>query len=300
MNAIRNLVFWWKASRPKTLTASLSPILLGLAIAYRDMNLTQSNFKFTIAIITLCVAILIQIGTNYANDYFDALKGSDTTKRKGPKRLSQNKNITLKDIKKAFIICFATAFIFGLVLVYHKGWIILAVGILSIIAGIGYTATPYALAYHGLGDLFVLIFLGPVALTVSYFLQTGTASVPIIWIGIASGLYSVAILVVNNIRDIEEDRLSNKKTLAVRWGLLFSKIEYMLCLIVPSIIILIICNYNPNYMGLCLGLFTLIFIPNLYKKIQTKTGTELNLLLEKTGKTGFIFSILSSIGLWII
>ena len=290
-----NILFWFNAARPKTLTASLSPILVGIGFAIKD-----ASFNMVIALATLCTSLLIQIGTNFANDYYDALKGSDTAQRKGPKRLSQNKWIKLTTIKSIYTACFLTAFICSCYLTFHGGPVIFLTAIISIVFGILYTATKYALAYNGLGDLFVLIFFGPVATSCTYFLQTNRWSIPVTILGIGVGLYSVGILIVNNIRDMDEDKKTNKKTLAVRLGQNFSIIEYIICIILPLSFPIIVAKNYSNYMGVCLSLFTIFFIPSLIKNIINKSGYELNPVLANTGKVGFIYTVLITVGLIII
>lgn len=286
---------WWQAARPKTLGAGASPVILGLAFALRDQAL-----NIPIALITLFCALLIQVGTNYANDYFDAKKGSDTADRKGPTRLTQAGLVSPSAMKSAFIICFTIAFILGLVLALHGGWIILLIGVCSILFGILYTATPYALAYNGLGDVFVLAFFGPIAVAGTYFLQTGLWSIPVSIMGLGIGLYSVALLIVNNIRDYNEDRIANKNTLVVRLGIPIAKAEYLVCLLLPLVIPIGIAKTVPHYSGLVLCLFTIIRVPGHWRYLQAHTGSQLNSLLAQTGQSGFIYTCLASAGMLLI
>jgi len=223
------LFFWIASTRPKTLIASLAPIAIGTALSIHAGLFSPLTFLFT-----LITGLSIQIGTNFANDLFDFLKGSDTEKRKGPKRPLQQGNITPHQMKIAMITIFLIGFLSNLYLIYRGGALILALFILATLLGIGYTAGKYSLAYQGLGDIFVLIFFGPVATFFTYTLQTGTFSIIPLIGGLAPGFFSVAILVINNLRDEEEDRKSNKKTLVVRLGAPFGKVEYALSLLIAS------------------------------------------------------------------
>ncbi|MBL4818482.1 MAG: 1,4-dihydroxy-2-naphthoate polyprenyltransferase [Deltaproteobacteria bacterium] len=221
---------WLLAIRPKTLTIALAPVVLGLGFAAREGVLDIS-----IALITALAALMIQIGTNLSNDYFDHQKGADK-ERVGPTRVTQAGLISPDQVKAAFVGAFALAVFLGLALVMRGGWPILLIGVLSVASGIAYTAGPYALAYIGLGEVFVLIFFGPVAVAGTYYLQTLKFSWQPAWAGVAIGLMACSILVVNNLRDLETDQKANKRTLAVRFGPNFAHAEYLFCLLVPAFI----------------------------------------------------------------
>ncbi|MEI6806624.1 MAG: 1,4-dihydroxy-2-naphthoate octaprenyltransferase, partial [Myxococcaceae bacterium] len=186
--------------------------------------------------LTLLGAVLIQIGTNLSNDYFDFQKGADTHERLGPIRVTQAGLIAPKQVKAAFIFVFAMSACLGILLVLRGGWPILLIGLASILSGIAYTAGPYALAYLGLGELFVVIFFGPVAVAGTYYVQALRFNLEACWAGFAVALLSCAILTVNNLRDIDQDRKAHKKTLAVRFGPKFAHFEYIFCLLVPALI----------------------------------------------------------------
>lgn len=224
---------WILAIRPRTLTVSLAPIFIGTALAYHD-----GYFSVYYLTLTLLAALLIQIGTNLSNDYFDFIKGADTHERVGPVRVTQAGLIAPEKVKMAFVLAFGLAACVGILLVFRSGLPILLIGIASILSGLAYTAGPYALAYLGLGELFVLIFFGPIAVSGTYYVQTLNFSWPTFWAGIAIGLLACAILVVNNLRDIEQDRKANKRTLAVRFGRQFANFEYVFCLLAPALIAL--------------------------------------------------------------
>ncbi|RAP31575.1 1,4-dihydroxy-2-naphthoate polyprenyltransferase [Candidatus Marinamargulisbacteria bacterium SCGC AG-414-C22] len=275
---------WLYATRPKTLTAGICPVILGLLLAYQQTTLTPIY-----AIITLLCALLIQIGTNFANDYFDHKKGGDTDKRIGPTRVIQAGLITPKHMKIAMIIAFSTAFILGLTLVYHGGLSILAIGICAILFGILYTGSSFSLAYTGTADIFVLIFFGPVAVAGTTYIQTLSWTIEPIIIGTGIGLISTALLAVNNTRDYDEDKTTNKKTFVVRFGKTSGKWQYTLCLL-GAIFILITQTPHSMLHTLIKSLVILITLI-LIKKMWTFSDHELNKLLALTGSFISIYTI---------
>lgn len=215
------------AARPRTLGAAVAPVAIGTAMAH-----DAEAFHLLSALCALAAALLIQIGTNFANDYFDFVKGTDTDKRTGPTRVTQAGLVTPAAMRRA------TALVFGLIAlpaayaIYRGGWPFLAIAVVSVVCGVWYTAGPYPLGYIGVGDLFALVFFGPVAVGGTYYLQALELPAPVIIAGLAPGLLAVALLTVNNLRDIEEDRAAGKKTLAVRFGAEFAKMEYLFCIVV--------------------------------------------------------------------
>ncbi len=222
---------WIEAARLRTLPASLVPVLTGAALAWH-----QQLFDGIATLIALLCAILIQIATNFANDYFDFRKGADTIDRVGFTRASATGEITPETMFKAAVATFFLAFLLGLYLVWLAGWPILVIGILSIIAGILYTGGPYPLAYNGLGDLFVFLFFGVIAVMGTYYVNTLDWSIEAFWAALAIGALSTMILVANNYRDIHTDRKAGKKTLVVLLGERFARWQYLvLCLLAFAI-----------------------------------------------------------------
>ena len=201
---------WILASRPKTLPAAIAPVLVGTALAFH-----VDAFHWLPALICLVFALLIQIGTNFANDYFDFKKGADTEDRVGPTRAVAAGLVKPESMKRVTAITFLLAFCVGLGLIPFGGWWLLLVGITSIFCGYAYTAGPFPLAYVGLGDVFVMVFFGLVAVCCTFFVQAGYFSIETILAASAIGGLSTNLLVVNNLRDIETDRLAHKRTLAV-------------------------------------------------------------------------------------
>jgi len=226
---------WILAARPKTLLASFAPVLVGTSMAYE-----ANSFHAMAAFFTLLAAMLIQIGTNYANDYCDFAKGADTQERKGPLRVTQAGLVSEAAIRNAIIIAFLLAVVCGVYLVFRGGWPIMLIGIVSVILGVKYTAGRYSLAYIGIADLFVLLFFGPIAVAGTYYLQTLEVNSLVFLAGIPCGLLSVSILAVNNLRDVEEDRKAAKKTLAVRFGESFVKKQYVFCMLLATLFPLLI------------------------------------------------------------
>lgn len=216
---------WALAARMPTLTASISPVLVGTAAAAG-----AGAFRPLAALAALIGAVAIQIGTNYNNDALDFLHGADTAQRRGPARATQRGLLTARQVLIGSYVCFGMAAAAGLYLVTLHGWPVLAAGVLSISAGIAYTANPFRLGYRGLGDLFVFVFFGVVAVVGSDYVQTGAVRPPAVLASVAPGLLAVAILVANNLRDVETDRAAGKRTLAVRLGVPATRAQYALCL----------------------------------------------------------------------
>ena len=272
---------WVLASRPKTLPVAIAPVLVGSAMAWDD-----GSFNIGIALITVVCALLITIGTNLCNDYADFMGGVDTKDRKGPTRVTQAGLIAPHHVKVATSVVFSLATALGMMLVYRGGWGVLIIGLASILAGILYTAGPWPYGYKGLGDLFVLIFFGPVAVGGTYYVQTLEITSSVIIIGLAPGLLSVAILTVNNIRDIAEDRKASKKTLVVRFGRKFGIGLWLGCVVIAALLPLEFVRVTGDHVWA--GLTVLILIPAisiLHKLITIHDSADLNPLL---GQTAFL------------
>jgi len=284
---------WIEAIRPKTLWAGLCPVLWGIAIA----NI-HSAINIPLAVVTILCALGIQIGTNLANDYFDYIKGSDEN-RTGPRRATQSGLISPKEMKRAYQICFLTTFLLGVYCVYHGGLTILLIGIISILCGYAYTGGPYPLAYNGLGDIFVLIFFGPVAVAGSTFLQTNIWSLDAVILGLFPGLICVGILAVNNLRDHKNDKQNNKNTSVVLLGESFGKALYTSVMLLS---IAILCGYlfYMNYFW-ALAILPLLLLPTvlwLILQIYKRKGTNLNPILGKTALFLLRSTLLFIVILW--
>ena len=252
------------------------------------------------AIAALLGALLIQIGTNLSNDYFDFVKGADTEERLGPARATQAGWIRPEIILRSSLLVFAAAVIIGIFLVLRGGWPIVLIGIASVICGILYTGGPYPLAYLGLGEIFVVIFFGPVATLGTYYVQALEFSKEVFIAGLAPGLLSTALIAVNNLRDIPTDIKARKRTLAVRFGYRFARIEYTLCILGGLFIPLFLVVMLKDHWFSLIASFAVIpaFFP-IRDVVSGISGEMLNDTLAKTGKVLLIFSILFSAG-WLI
>jgi 1,4-dihydroxy-2-naphthoate polyprenyltransferase len=213
---------WLEAARPRTLPAAVAPVCVGTALAAR-----QHCFVWPAAAACLGFALLVQIGTNFANDYYDFLKGADTAERVGPRRAVASGLIAPGTMRRAMIAVFVAAFGLGLTLLAYGGWTMLLIGLASIFCGVAYTGGPYPLAYHGLGDVFVLIFFGFVAVGATAFVQTGLLSPDSLIAGAGVGALAANILVVNNYRDVETDTKAGKRTLVVKWGRRYARGQFI-------------------------------------------------------------------------
>ncbi|MBW2468701.1 MAG: 1,4-dihydroxy-2-naphthoate polyprenyltransferase, partial [Deltaproteobacteria bacterium] len=216
---------WKLATRPRTLPAAVAPVLVGTALAIAD-----KQFALLPAAAAMTVALLLQIGVNLANDYFDYVKGIDTQDRLGPPRVTQSGLIPPGQVKTGIVVAIVLSTIPGLYLASVGGWPVILIGLFCFAAALAYSGGPFPLASHGLGDLFVFIFFGLVAVCGTYYVQALQLT-PMVWLmGAIQGLLITAILVVNNIRDIQTDRHSGKRTLAVIIGERGARIEYLLLL----------------------------------------------------------------------
>ena len=290
-----SLKTWIMASRPKTLPAAVAPVMIGTAMAVAD-----GHGSALIAAATLLAALFIQIGTNFANDYFDFVHGTDRPDRKGPTRVTQAGLVSLSGMRWATAFSFAVAAAFGLFLVYHGGWPILLIGVLSIVAGILYTAGPYPLGYIGLGDILVLIFFGFAAVGGTYYVQTGTITAVVLIAAIAPGLLSTAILAVNNLRDRSTDSETGKRTLAVRFGSRFARGEYLFTILVTACVPVILCLLTRAHYFALLSIATLLLaIPSIKTVFASEGGPALNHVLGATGRVLFLYSLAFTIG-WLL
>ncbi|MCH8961158.1 MAG: 1,4-dihydroxy-2-naphthoate polyprenyltransferase [Bacteroidetes bacterium] len=289
------LAIWTAAARPKTLGAAVAPVLVGTAMAWE-----AGGFHALAALCALLGALLIQIGTNFSNDYADFLKGADTGARKGPMRVTQAGLVAPATMKRATVLVFALAFVVGLYLIWRGGWPILVIGVLSILSGVFYTVGRYSLADLGLADVFVLVFFGPVAVGGTYYVQALEINAVVLAVGLAPGLLATAILLVNNIRDVEEDRQAGKKTLVVRLGKPFGIGLYGFCVVVAVLIplwLFLVTGQHP--WAIAVMLVVLFALPILHDLLTEPDPMALNPLLGATGRLLLIYSVLFSVG-WMI
>lgn len=285
---------WLEAARLRTLPAAIIPVTTGITLA----AIHGSADPF-VATVTLITAVLIQIGTNFANEYYDYLKGADTADRVGFLRATSAGLIAPQAMKRATIGTMAAAFLIGLILVWHGGWVILAIGILSLLFGYAYTGGPFPLAYNGLGDLFVMIFFGVVAVNGTYFLLADAVSYPVFIASLSCGALATNILVVNNLRDSETDRKVGKRTLGVMFGDGFLRFEY-------TVLLFVACAVPPHFYAQE-GYSAAVFMPFLSLPLGLVALRSvwfdhdkrmLNATLIKTAAFMTVYGFLLCIGLW--
>ncbi len=285
---------WLLAIRPKTLPAGITPVLIGTAMALGD-----GGFNAPSAIACLAAALLIQIGTNLANDYFDFKKGADVN-RTGPLRVTQSGLIKPKVVFLAAIIVFSLAALVSVYLVQRGGTTIAIIAIASIVSGFLYTAGKKPLGYLGLGELFVFVFFGPVAVAGTYYIQTLDINFAVIFAGFAPGFLSCAILAINNLRDIEGDKKVGKMTLAVRFGRNFAINEYLFCILGATICPFLVFVITTDHEGMLFAsIVGFLAIPTIRTVMTTTDAPLLNQALAKTGLWLLLYSVLFSIG-WVL
>ena len=283
---------WVLAARPKTLPAAAVPVLVGTAVASSSTDIDATIFAATLA-----AALLIQIGTNFANDYSDFVSGADTADRLGPTRVTQGGLLAPQAVRWATYVAFSLALLVGLFLAYVGGWPIVLIGSVSIVCGLLYTGGPWPFGYHGLGDLFVFVFFGVVAVMGTAFLQSGTWS----WLALAAsipvGLLSTNILVINNLRDVATDRAAGKRTLAVRIGDRATRWQYTLFMVAAYAIPvgLTVLRWSDWFL---LPWLSAPFAALLSRRVLgTVAGRELNAVLERTGQLLLLFGVLFAVGI---
>ena len=286
------LKIWLLAARPKTLPAAAAPVVVGTAVA-----ISEAVFRPGPALAALLGALLLQIGSNLANDVFDYKKGADTTKRLGPVRVTQAGLLTSTQVLAGMWIIFGLAAFIGLYLIRVGGWPIVLVGLASIAAAIAYTGGPFPLGYHGLGDLFVFIFFGLVAVCGTYYVQAGTISLLAVWSAIPVGMLIVDILVVNNLRDIDTDRTVGKKTMAVRLGRRGARAEYLLLLAIAYAVPPLLWLLGMTSVWVMLAWLSLPAVWPPSRLVLRAKGRILNQALAGTARLALIYAMLFAIGL---
>ncbi len=275
---------WLMAARPRTLSAAVSPVLVGTAIAHRAGALRPLP-----ALLALLASLFIQIGTNFANDYSDFKRGADAN-RLGPARVTQSGLVAPGTVKLAAWIAFGISGVLGIGLAALSGWPVIAIGVASVAAGWLYTGGPWPLGYHGLGDLFVFVFFGLVA-------TCGTAYAQALFVpreawvaGAAVGSLATAILVVNNLRDRQADAKVGKNTLAVKLGAAASRAQYVVLVVAPFALALLL--------GTAWPLLALVAAIPALRTVLKEEGAALNRGLGQTARLQILYSVLLAAGLW--
>jgi 1,4-dihydroxy-2-naphthoate polyprenyltransferase len=286
------LKLWLLAARPKTLPAAAVPVIVGTGAAIGDRV-----FNWLPALAALLGALLIQIGTNFANDVFDFKKGADTAERLGPLRVTSAGLITPKAMFAGMWLVFGLAVLVGVYLVVVGGLPVVIIGLCSILAGIAYTGGPFPLGYNGLGDLFVFIFFGLVAVCGTYYVQALTLSPLVWWAAVPVGLLATAIIVVNNLRDVKTDKTVGKKTLAVRLGVTATRGEYIGLVAISYLVPVLMWLIGLTNAWVLLSFGSLPLVLPLVKLVMTVEGRPLNQALGGTARLELVFGILFAIGL---
>jgi len=284
--------YWIKASRPQTLIASLAPVLSNSILCYK-----YYSFSYIIFVLTVISAILIQIMTNFINDLYDYKKGSDKTTRLGPDRMIQKGHLNQLEIKKAIVLLLCLSVFSGLYLVLVGGWIILSIGLSSFLFAYLYTATKFSIAYNGLGEVFVFIYFGIIASMGTSYLHSGFFIRESFLIGVVFGFLNISLLVINNLRDYNEDIASNKMTLIVLLGKNFGKLELLISLFAPFIIIFYL-DINLRLDSISYFTFPLFILP-IYIYIYTVKNKSflISRALPFASLYIFLFTCLLSYGL---
>jgi 1,4-dihydroxy-2-naphthoate octaprenyltransferase len=283
---------WLSAIRSRTLPAAVAPVLVGSALAGRE-----GVFQALPAALCLGFAVLIQIGTNFANDYFDFRHGADGPERVGPRRVVAAGLVAPLTMRRAMIGVFAAAFLLGLGLLPWGGWPLLVIGVASIACGIAYTGGPWPLGYHGLGDLFVFLFFGLVAVVTTHALQAGGVSATAFAVAVPVGLLAANILVVNNYRDAEGDARAGKRTLVVRFGRGFARVQFAVSLAVAFVVPMALAASSRAWPLLLPCLLVPVSLNHIRRLRPTATPVELIALLGDTGRLLAAYAVLLSAGL---
>ena len=271
---------WLLAARPKTLSAAIVPVLMGTALA-------APNISWPLFAWTLLGAVLIQIATNFINDAIDFERGADTGERLGPLRVTQAGLLGADAVMRGAWVCLAGAAICGIPLIMRAGWPLFAIGVASMLMAYAYTGGPYPLAYHGLGELFVILFFGVIAVGGTFYVQTLRYTREALFAGLAAGSLATVLIVINNLRDIDSDRRSNKRTLAARFGERFARAEVVFFAIAPFAAVIAI-TWLP--------LFALPLTLLVIACATMSRGAALNRCLGIAGALQWAFGILFVLG----
>jgi 1,4-dihydroxy-2-naphthoate octaprenyltransferase len=283
---------WLAATRPRTLSAAVVPVAVGTAAAAR-----AGAAEWPLALGALSCALLLQVGTNLVNDWGDARRGADGQDRLGPQRAVQSGWLTPEQVLCGAVVAFAAAALVGLWLVLRGGWVIAGIGIGGLLAAVAYTAGPFPLAYHALGEVFVFLFFGPLAVCGTELLQAGRATWPGLAAAVPVGCLAVAILLVNNVRDVDTDRRAGKRTLVVRLGRSAGRGLYAAMLSVAAIaVVWLAARLDTLGPLLALAAVPLMRAP-LTAVLACSDGPALNAALGATARVHLLFGLLLAVGL---
>ncbi len=284
---------WMMAARPRTLPAAVAPVLVGTALAGYAGVLHPLRF-----LAALVGAIFIQVGTNLSNDYSDARRGADTEDRLGPVRVTAGGLVPPKQVLVATYVSFAVAVLAGVYLIVVAGWLLLLVGAASILAGVAYTGGPRPYGYEGLGEVFVFLFFGVVAVAGSFFVQVRHLNWEAFALAVPVGLLAAAILVANNVRDLDTDRRAGKRTLAVRLGRERTRTMFAVVVYVAFVLAPVTWLFGPTSAWVLLPWLTLPLAAAVVRVVRNRSdGPSLNGALARSGVLQLSFCVLLGVGL---
>lgn len=282
---------WLQAARPRTLPAAAAPVLVASALAWRD-----DVFHPLAALACLLIALLLQIGANFANDLFDHERGADTPDRLGPPRVTAAGLVSPAQMRRGLVVVFGLAALLGLSLAFLRGWPVIALGLALIVAALAYTGGPFPYGYNALGDVFVFLSFGVAAVSGTYYVQAGTLSPLALWASVPMGLLIVNILVVNNTRDIPTDRRTNKRTLAVLLGREAMRMEYLACLAGAYLVPVGLWLSGLTGAGVLLTWLSVPQAAVLYREFAHTEGRALNRTLARTAQMALVYAGLFAAG----
>lgn len=285
---------WVEAARPKTLPASLSPVLLACVLAW-----CEGAFRWIPAVLCFGVALLAQIASNFANDYFDFKKGADKDDRLGPERAVAQGWISPKAMLKATFLTLGLACVCGCMLLFFAGWELISVGVAIALCVLAYSAGPFPLAYNGLGDVCVVLFYGIIPVCFTYYVQASSFSLLSFILSISLGLLSTNILVVNNYRDYVQDKAARKRTTVVLFGRGFARAFYLVNGIVAFLLAIPLLFDAPAWLMALFAAFFTLFITT-WRELYRFEGRELNKTLAHTARNVFLFTLLLSLSLVVL
>jgi 1,4-dihydroxy-2-naphthoate polyprenyltransferase len=280
------------AARVRTLPAAAAPVVVGAGAA-----IGAGHFAFFPAVAALAGALLLQIGANFANDLFDFLRGADTAARVGPMRVTQAGLLAPRQVRVGMWAVFAAAALIGVYLIAVGGWPVVLIGLAAILAAIAYTGGPFPLGYHGLGEVFVFLFFGLAAVGGTYYVQAGAMRAAAWWAAVPMGLLAVAIIVVNNLRDIDTDRAAGKHTLAVHFGERGARAEYTVLVVIAYLMPVAMWATRVASAWVLLALLSLPLVPPLLRRLRGERGRALNGVLAGTARLELIYGLLFALGL---
>jgi 1,4-dihydroxy-2-naphthoate octaprenyltransferase len=289
---VSTLWAFWQAARPRTWWCAFSPILLATALA-----IEAKCARGWVGVVNFLVALCLQMGADFFNDYADGVRGSDGPGRVGPARVTAMGWLSPAAVWWASVVSFGLAALIGLLAVWDAGWPLLVLGALSIAAGFAYTGGPYPLAYHGWGEIFAFLFFGLVAVNGSYFAYGHRLSMDALWLGCAMGSFAAGILVLNNLRDRHEDAVHGKRTIVVQYGARFGRVFYRVCLVLPYAIALGLALWRGKATMAGLLVPSLGSWLRLWRESWHEDGANLTVLLGATARLQALYACLLGIAL---